>query len=319
MLIRHSEDITQAVLQELQGAQDPRFKEIMGSAVRHLHDFVREAKLSELEFQQVCGVIAKLGQATNDSHNEVVLAAGSLGVSALVCLMNNGEQGRHETTANLLGPFWRPSAPFTENGGSIVRSITPGDPLWVNARVLDAQGRVVTGAWIDVWHSSNLGFYENQDPSQADMNLRGTFQTDAEGRIWFRSIKPLGYPIPVSGPVGDLLRVQGRHNMRPAHLHFMIRKEGYKTQFSQVYVNDDPHLDSDVQFAVTQKLIGNFIRHEEQHPSQQDLRGTWYSLDYDFILEAGVSHTPKAPITAKASGARPQFEVLEARRKDQPN
>jgi hydroxyquinol 1,2-dioxygenase len=315
MLIRHQEDITQAVLQELGGAQNPRFREIMGCAVRHLHDFIREAKLSELEFQQACAVIAKLGQATHDSHNEVVLAAGSLGVSALVCLLNNSGQGQHETTANLLGPFWRPDAPFTDNGGSIVRSPTPGDALLVNARVLDAQGQPVIDAQIDVWHSSNLGYYENQDPSQAEMNLRGTFRTDREGAISFHTIKPLGYPIPVNGPVGDLLRLQGRHNMRPAHLHFMIRKDGFKTQFSQVYVNDDPHLDSDVQFAVTQKLIGDFVRHEEQHPSLQDLEAPWYSLSYDFVLESGVSHTPKAPITGKAQGARPKLEVLEARQK----
>ncbi len=313
MLIRHHRDITEAVLAELQGAESPRFREIMGSAVRHLHDFIRDTRLSELEFQQACSIIARLGQATNESHNEVVLAAGSLGVSALVCLLNNGEQGQTDTTANLLGPFWRPDAPFTDNGGSIVRSVTPGDPLIVKARVLDRTGQVIPDADIDVWHSSNLGYYENQDPDQADMNLRGTFRTDARGMISFRSIKPIGYPIPVNGPVGDLLRLQGRHNMRPAHLHFLIRKEGYKTQFSQVYVNDDPHLESDVQFAVTQKLIGNFVRHDGIHRHHQDLPTPWFSLDYDFILEAGVSKMPKAPITGKTLGERPRLEVLTAR------
>ncbi len=317
MLIRHQNDITDAVLQELEGAESARFREIMASAVRHLHGFIRDTKLTELEFQQACTVIAKLGQATHESHNEVVLAAGSLGVSALVCLLNNGSQGQTETTANLLGPFWRPGSPFTENGGSIVRSVTPGDALLVQARVLDTLGQAVGDAEIDVWHSSNLGYYENQDPSQADMNLRGAFRTDADGRISFRSIKPLGYPIPVGGPVGDLLRIQGRHNMRPAHLHFLIRKEGFKTQFSQVYVSDDPNLDSDVQFAVTQKLVGNFVRHEEPHPDDQALRAPWFSLDYNFILEAGASRMPKAPITGKAQTGPPALEVLKRRpRKD---
>ena len=53
-------------------------------------------------------------------------------------------------------------------------------------------------------------------------------------------MKPAGYPIPIDGPVGDLLKAQGRHNMRPAHLHFLIYKPGYKTHISQVYLPDDP-------------------------------------------------------------------------------
>jgi hydroxyquinol 1,2-dioxygenase len=313
MLIRNQNDITDAVLHELEGAQSARFQEIMSCAVRHLHSFVRESKLTELEFQQVCAVIAKLGQATNESHNEVVLAAGSLGVSALVCLLNNGAQGQTDTTANLLGPFWRPGAPFTENGGSIVRSKSPGDPLLVSARVLDSKGDPVAEAKVDVWHSSNEGYYENQDPGQAEMNLRGTFVTGRDGRINFRTIKPLGYPIPVNGPVGDLLRIQGRHNMRPAHLHFLIHKEGFKTQFSQVYAHDDPNLESDVQFAVTQRLVGNFVRHERPNPEVKDLLTPWFSLDYDFIIEPGESTLPRAPITGKSLSARPQLEVLRRR------
>ena len=75
-------------------------------------------------------------------------------------------------------------------------------------------------------------------------------------------MKPAGYPIPIGGPVGELLRAQGRHNMRPAHLHFLASKEGFKTLISQIYVNDDPYLESDVQFGVTKHLIGNYVRHE---------------------------------------------------------
>ena len=105
--------------------------------------------------------------------------SGSLGVSTLVCLLNNGNNGATETTANLLGPFWRLDSPRTENGGSIVRSPTPGPELFVNAWVKDRDGKPVAGAEVDVWQSSTEGLYENQDPTQADMNLRGKFTTDA--------------------------------------------------------------------------------------------------------------------------------------------
>ena len=241
----------------------------------------------------------------------MVLAAGSLGVSSLVCLLNNGDGGQAETTANLLGPFWREGSPATPNGGSIVRAPTPGVPVFVHAWVRDRSGRPVEGAEVDVWHTSAEGFYENQDPAQADMNLRGRFVTDAAGHIAFRSVKPAGYPIPLSGPVGALLRALGRHNMRPAHIHFMIFKPGFKTQFSQVYSSDDPHLETDVQFAVTRALVGQYVLHEGEPAPAADVAGPWYSLDYHFVIEPGEATRPKPPITGKASGERPQLTVLQ--------
>jgi hydroxyquinol 1,2-dioxygenase len=311
MIVRSPDDVTAAVLAELEHAADPRWREIMTAAVQHLHAFVRDARLTEAEFQQACAVIARLGQLTTPAHNEVVLAAGSLGLSALVCLLNNGRDGT-PTTANLLGPFWRDDAPEMADAASIVRSPTPGAPVFVTAWVRDPAGRPVAGARVDVWHSSPEGFYENQDPAQADMNLRGRFSTDATGRIRFRSVKPSGYPIPTSGPVGALLRAQGRHNLRPAHIHFLIHKPGFKTQFAQVYSSDDPHLDSDVQFAVTQALVGHYVRHDGPAP-HADVAGPWYSLEHHFVVEPGVATLPRPPISGRAEGERPKLQVLPGR------
>lgn len=310
MIIKTQHDVTTAVLAELERAQDPRFKEIVAAAVQHLHGFVRDAKLTEAEFHQICALVARIGQLTTESHNEVVLTAGSLGISALVCLLNNGDNGQTETTANLMGPFWREGSPVMANGSSIMRSPTAGEPIFVNAWVRDREGRAVADAQVDVWHSSADGFYENQDPAQADMNLRGRFTTDAKGHIGFRSVKPSGYPIPVSGPVGALLRAQGRHNLRPAHIHFMIHKPGFKTQFSQVYSSDDPHLETDVQFGVTQALIGQYVLHRDEPAPAADVNGPWYSLDHHFTIEPGEARLPKPPIAGKASGERPQQQRL---------
>ena len=109
MIVQKQQDLTPAVLAEVARAQDPRLREILSAAVTHLHAFARDARLTEAEFHQACGLIAQLGQASNASHNEVVLAAGSLGLSALVCLLNNGNQGQTETSANLtIGTFHPP-------------------------------------------------------------------------------------------------------------------------------------------------------------------------------------------------------------------
>ncbi len=315
MIIQTEQDLTAAVLAEVAHTPDSRTREILSAAVRHLHAFVREARLTEAEFQRICRYVAQAGQATTASHNEVVLGAGSLGVSALVCLLNNASAGQLETTANLMGPFWRSGSPVTPSGGSIVRSPTPGDPIFVTLQVVDAQGLAVAGAEVDVWHASPEGFYENQDPDQADMNLRGKFTTDAAGRISFRSVKPVGYPVPVNGPVGALLRAQGRHNMRPAHLHFLVHKAGFKPQFSQVYSADDPHVHNDVQFGVTHALLAHYVRHEpgSATPPAGDVVGPWYTLAQQLVLLRGEAPLPAPPVTAKAQGARPTLTVLEAR------
>jgi catechol 1,2-dioxygenase len=226
----------------------------------------------------------------------VILMAGSLGVSSLVCLLNNGDQGNTETAQSLLGPFWRLNSPRVENGGCIVRSETPGAPLFVTARVVDGAGHPIADAEVDIWHASPVGLYENQDSEQADMNLRGKFTTDADGRFWFRSVMMIGYPIPTDGVVGRLLKLQDRHPYRPAHLHALIFKPGFKVLISQVYDPADPHIDSDVQFGVTKALIGDFVRHDEPHPTAGDVGAPWYALDYVYRMEAGEAVLPRSPI-----------------------
>ena len=310
MIIENQASVTEAVTEAFGRTADPRVREILVALVRHLHGFIREVRLTEREFQEATRLIAAMGQRTTDSHNEVVLMAGSLGVSALVCLLNNGDLGQTETQANLLGPFWREDQPLCASGDTLVRSTTPGPALVVDVRVEDGAGRPVQGAEVDVWHSSPEGLYENQDPTQAEMNLRGRFLTDADGRFRFRSVKPAGYPIPIDGPVGDLVKATGRHNYRPAHLHFMIYKPGFKTLISQIYVQDDKFLETDVQFGVTRRLIGNYVRHEDEKAPAPDVSGAWYSLDYTFTMEPGATRLPKPPITGKAKGERPKIPHL---------
>jgi catechol 1,2-dioxygenase len=295
MIVKDHRHLTDVVLAEMQKTPDPRLREIMVALASHLHQFVRDVKLTEPEFQAALAVINRIGQASNDSHNEAAVMSGSLGVSQLVCLLNNGSMGEAETTANLLGPFWRMHVPRIENGGTLLRSPTPGPALYVRARVADREGKPVAGADVDVWHSSPVGLYEQQDPEQAEMNLRGMLTTDADGMVWFRTVKPAGYPLPVAGPVGDLLRAQGRQHYRPAHIHFMIVKPNFKTLISQVYVNDDPVLDDDPQFGVTQALVGDFVRHNEA-PPEVGVATPWFTLDFTFAIEPGESRLPKPPI-----------------------
>jgi protocatechuate 3,4-dioxygenase beta subunit len=290
MIIETQDDVTRAVLGEMHRTPDARTKELLTLFVKHLHAFVREARMTEKEFQDAIGLVNAVGKQTTPSHNEAMLLAGALGVSNLICLMNNGARGTRPTQANNLGPFYRAGSPPCADGDSILRSPTPGSPLTFVGKVINMKGEPVPGAEVDVWQSSPAGLYENQDPSQAEMNLRGRFTTQADGSFSFRSVKPAGYPVPTDGPTGTLLAAQKRHNMRPAHLHFLIHKSGFKTIASQVYDPEDPHLETDSQFGVTKALIGNFTR-----------KGEAYELRFTFVLEPGESWMPKAPITGKAT------------------
>lgn len=294
-IIENQAAVTPAVLEVMRRTGDPRLREIMESLVTHLHAFVREVRLSEAEFQQATRLLNTMGQQTTESHNEFVLMAGSLGVSSLVCLLNNGDGGTTETTQSLLGPFWRMHQPVTAQGGSIVRSDTPGPRLYAEFSFVDPEGAPVEGLEVDIWHASPTGLYENQDESQADHNLRGKFLTGPDGTVRFRSVRPIGYPIPTQTTVGKLLAAQNRHPYRPAHVHVLAFKEGYNTLINQTYVDETEYLTSDVQFGVTPALVGHLERHSEPHPQDGEI-GAWYTLTHRLHLEHGEARLPIPPI-----------------------
>lgn len=295
MIIKGEEHVTEAVLEAMQGTPDARLREVASALVRHLHAFAAEVRLTEEEWELGLDALIRSGKACTDSHNEMILMSDVLGLSTLVCLMNNGAGGPTETAAALLGPFWRMHSPQVANGGSILRSETPGPALFMHGQVVDTDGKPISGVEVDIWQASPVGMYENQDPAQADMNLRGKFTTDDDGRFKLRSVKPAGYPVPTDGPAGDLLKAQKRHPYRPAHIHALLFKQGFKTLVTQVFVDEDEHLETDVVFGVTEALVGDFQKHETE-PPEPDAGTPWYSLEHRFVMTPGEAKLPVPPI-----------------------
>lgn len=295
MVIEQESQVTGAVVEAMARTPDARLREVMAAFVRHAHAFLRETRPSEEEFEAGMRFLVDIGHATTAVKNEVVLAADVLGISTLVGLLNN-PIGGGQTAAALLGPFWRANAPRCALGDNLVRSPAEGLPLFVSGVVRDLDGAPVAGASLDVWHASPVGLYENQDPDQVDMNLRGLFTTDAEGRFNFRTVRPAGYPVPTDGPVGDLLRAQIRHPYRPAHLHFMITKPGFKTLITQIFADDADNLETDVTFSVIRSIVGRYQLHDSGPAPVADVQGPFFTLDYDFTLEPGVMRVPVPPI-----------------------
>jgi catechol 1,2-dioxygenase len=287
-------NITDKVQKVMAGVPDPRLRQISHSLIAHVHAFIREVQPNQTEFENACDFLVALGQSTGPAKNEVILLSDILGASSLINLLNDRPDGarNHHTDAALLGPFWRAQSPQLPLGANIARGQEAQDAtqsLHVQGTVRDAGGQPLADAVVDVWQASPVGLYENQDPQQPDMNLRGRFKTDANGKFNFKSVRPSGYPVPVDGPCGDLLRAQLRDPYRPAHVHYMISKPGYQVLITQVFADDDHRLHTDVTFSVVESLVGKFKK--RTGPGE-----VGFSLDYDFVLQAGEMHFPMPPI-----------------------
>ena len=286
MIIDNQADLTLAVEQAMAHTPDARLREIMAALVRHAHAFIREVRPNEEEFEKGIDFLVGIGQATGATKNEVVLAADILGISTLVGLLNSPLDGVRTAPA-LLGPFWRKNVPECQLGESIVRCDVSGRRLKVKGHVRDRSGNPIHGARIDVWQASPVGLYENQDPEQPAMNLRGLFTADGSGSYHFETVQPAGYPVPTDGPVGDLLRAQLRHPYRPAHIHFMVTASGYDTLITQIFADEQERLDSDVTFGVLKSLVATY---ETEDAAVESI------MRCDFVLQPGETRVPKAPI-----------------------
>jgi len=280
-------ELLAAVLRANQGTANPRLRAVMESLVRHLHAFAIDVDLSPPELDVALDFLVRLGQASGPHKNEGILLADILGLATLVQLRGARDAlAKGSTEPALVGPFWRAQQPVRPHGASIATSDTPGTPLHVRGQVLTLEGRPIAGARVETWQASPNGLYENQDPQQQDMNLRGVFLTDSEGRFDFRSVRPAGYPVPVDGPCGELLALQRRNIMRPAHLHLMVVAPGYKVLATQFFDAHDPQVHDDVVFGTVGSLLREF----------EDDGAGGYTLDLALRLVPGETRLPHCPL-----------------------
>ncbi len=278
------DQITQNVLNSMAHAPNARLKEVMSSLITHVHDFIREVELTQEEWGQAVQFLTRTGQICDEKRQEFILLSDITGVTMLVDAINHRSPGK-ETESTIFGPFYREGAKELPTGASISQD-GRGEPAVVTGRVLSSDGTPIAHALLDVWETDENGLYEQQDPEQPDMNLRGKFRTDAEGRYCFVGIKPVSYPIPDDGPVGQLLRSLGRHPFRPAHIHLLISAEGFASLTTHLFVKGDPYLDSDAVFGTKDSLVVNFIPQDSEADAvRYHVPVPFYKVEYDFILK----------------------------------
>jgi hydroxyquinol 1,2-dioxygenase len=279
----NEKSITQAVVDRLSESDDPRFKQVMTSLVTHLHDFVRDVRLTEEEWIGAIQFLTDVGKTCTEKRQECILLSDTLGVSVLVITLNHpGDHGSAEST--VLGPFYWEGAPDLPRGSNLAVGVK-GEPTYYSGRVLSADGRPLANALLDIWSGDGDGDYDMQIPGETGMKARGKIRTDDQGRYWFRSIRPTFYPVPTDGPVGRMLRKMGRHPYRPGHIHMIVSAPDHRPVTTHLFVAGSEYLDTDAVFGMKESLVAQFDRHPPGvGPDGERVDVPYYTVNYDFKL-----------------------------------
>jgi protocatechuate 3,4-dioxygenase beta subunit len=254
---------------------NPRLATVMASLVQHLHAFAKDVELTQEEWGVAIDFLTRTGQMCDENRQEFILLSDTLGVSMLVDAINHRRpSGATENT--VLGPFHVADAPHYPMGQNISLD-GKGESCLFQGRVLDRQGKPIENATIDVWCDNADGFYDVQQPDiQPKFNNRGIFTTGTDGAYSFRGIRPVAYPIPDDGPVGQMLAALGRHPNRPAHMHFIVEVPGYERIITHTFVDGDEWLTSDAVFGVKASLISTM--------EPGEVGDTMWKSSFDFIM-----------------------------------
>jgi hydroxyquinol 1,2-dioxygenase len=284
-------NVTQAVIGRLAECDDPRFKRVMTALIAHLHDFVREVKLTEPEWLTAIQFLTDIGKTCSEKRQEYILLSDTLGVSVLVITLNHpADQGSVEST--VLGPFYWEGAPELPRGSNLAEGVK-GEPAFYSGRVLGEDGRPLPNALLDIWSGDGAGNYDMQIPGETGMKARGKIRTDVHGRYSFRSIRPTFYPVPTDGPVGRMLRKMGRHPYRPGHIHMIVSGPGHLPVTTHLFVAGSEYLDSDAVFGMKESLVAKFERHLPGiGPDGEPVATPFYTVDYDFRLRRAGTAAP---------------------------
>ena len=273
------ETVTKAVFEQLSTTPDPRTKEICEAAVQHLHQFARDVKLTPAEWLVGIDFLTRVGKMCTPERQEFILLSDTTGLSALVNLMHDKTAMEVATDTSLLGPFFRENAPRFKPGDQICRDLSNGE-VAMYGRVTDINGKPLANAQIDIWQTDTNGLYDIQADPTGAMDSRGIFTTDANGNYLLRTVAPRDYSIPMDGPVGEMVRAQKRHGMRPAHIHLLISAPDYRELVTALYLSTSKYLATDVVFgSSSEDLVAEVVTNDPNCP----IKGM-ASVTYDFKL-----------------------------------
>jgi hydroxyquinol 1,2-dioxygenase len=279
----NEDTLTDAVVSRLKKTKNPRLREIMQSAVKHLHAFAREVNLTEEEWFEGIKFLTAVGQKCDDKRQEFILLSDVLGLS-MMCVALNHKTAPGATEATVLGPFFAHGAKEYGYGADLREGCTQkGEDVWVSGRILTLDGKPVPNAALDIWQAKADGIYDLQ--TDGEFELRGRVKANEKGEYAFASYKPKFYSIPMDGPVGELVRNTTNNHMRPAHMHAIVSAPGYQQVITHVFVEGDPHLDGDAVFAVKDSLVAKYKKvNDAAEAKKLGMPHPVLTLNWDFKL-----------------------------------
>jgi len=264
---------------------DRRLTYVMERLVTHLHDFARETRLSTKEWMAALNFLVRVGQISSDVRHEFILLSDILGLSLLVDAIDHPKPPK-STEGSVLGPFHTHDAAVLSHG-DIMAHDANGEPCLVLCTVKDIYGNPIEGVKIDIWETDSSGFYDVQHADRDEPDGRCIMASDKDGNFWFKAIKPVPYPIPHDGPVGQLLKLLSRHPWRPSHMHFMFEKPGWDHLITALYLRGDPYETSDAVFGVKQSLIVDLEKVDTETAKKYGVKEGDWLLKHDFVLVSG--------------------------------
>jgi protocatechuate 3,4-dioxygenase beta subunit len=157
------------------------------------------------------------------------MVAIGVGVFGSIRWSNNRFVGDTPTTTDILGPFYRPNAPFRVNINSPEYS---GKPFHLSGTVFREDGKSpFQNCLVEIWQCDENKVYDN---TSDDFKYRGSQKTDRKGRYHFITTHPLPYAMDSKGQY-----------MRPAHIHMRLSGEKQQDLVTQIYFTGDPYLEED--------------------------------------------------------------------------
>jgi hydroxyquinol 1,2-dioxygenase len=277
-------NLTDVVLERWKNIPDPRLREVMGALIKHVHAFVREIEPTQKEWATAIDFLTRTGKMCDDKRQEFILFSDVMGVSMLVDAINNRlPTGATPTTVE--GPFHVANAPAMDNGANMAKG-APGIACFVVGKVSDLDGRPVANASLDLWQTDGEGYYE----AQRDVTepwMRGLYHSQPDGSYVVRTVAPIGYTIPMDGPIGELMRRTNISHMRPAHIHFCLESPGHHRVVTHLFQRGCEFIETDVVYGVKEPLIVDFVKQPAgaKAPTGEVMNEPFYVVKYDFVLQ----------------------------------
>ncbi|WP_180095302.1 MULTISPECIES: catechol 1,2-dioxygenase [unclassified Acinetobacter] len=242
------------------GSVDARVQQVVVRLVSDLFKAIEDLDLSQSEVWKGLEYFTDAGQA-----NELGLLAAGLGLEHFLDLRADEADAKAGITGGtprtIEGPLYVAGAPESVgfarmDDGSELDTV---DTLFIEGTVTDAEGNIIEGAKVEVWHANSLGNYSFFDKSQSEFNLRRTIFTDQDGKYVAQTTMPVGYGCPPEGTTQFVLNKLGRHGNRPSHVHYFVSAPGYRKLTTQFNIEGDEYLWDDFAFATRDGLVATAV------------------------------------------------------------